>query len=305
MKKIGMAIHAGAGPDSEFVQKHLRLYEEGLAAALKAGYKVLEKGGSAVNAVEASVRSMEDNYIFNAGRGSALNAKGEVEMYASIMDGKAMRAGAGCLLKTVKNPITFAKKILEEGKSVFLGGEEADATAQKLGLELEVPAYFITDLQVENYLKKRAQCKEEGIPFNPAIRGTVGAVAMDKNGNLAAGTSTGGTIFSQPGRIGDTSMIGVGTYANNACCAISCTGDGEVLIVNALAHTIFATREFKDLPMQETCDWVLHKRLKKIKGDMGVISIDKEGNIGIAYNSERMHRAWKSSSVPLQVKIYK
>ena len=305
MKKIAMAIHAGAGPDSEFVKNNLKLYQQGLKDALEVGYKVLQKKGGAVDAVEASVRSMEDNYIFNAGRGSALNADGEVEMYASIMDGKRMKAGAGCLLKHVKNPISFAKGIMDQGKSVFLGGEDTLEVAKELKLELEPLSYFITDLQVRNYLEKREECEKKNFKFNPAVRGTVGAVALDRQGNMAAGTSTGGTIYSQPGRIGDTSMVGVGTYANNDICAISCTGEGEVLIVNALAHTIYSAKEYRGLTMQEACDYVIHDRLKKVTGDMGAISVDREGNIGLAFNSERMHRGWKTEGKETKVKIYR
>jgi beta-aspartyl-peptidase (threonine type) len=304
MKRTGMAIHAGAGPDSEFVRNNQRLYKNGLLEALQCGISVLNKKGSALDAVEAAIRAMEDNPIFNAGRGSTLNSDGQIQMYASIMDGNTLRAGAGCLLTNIKNPISFARRMMDEGKSVFLGGPAAIELAKELGLEMEPELYFITDLQVKNFLEERAKCKEKNMSFNPAVRGTVGAVALDHKGNLAAGTSTGGTIYSQPGRIGDTSMIGVGTYADNRVCAVSCTGDGDVLIRNVLAHNVFTHKEYIRLDMQKTCDFVIGEKLRGHHGDMGVIGIDADGRIGIACNTERMHRAWQEHDSPPTAMIY-
>jgi beta-aspartyl-peptidase (threonine type) len=305
MKKIGMAIHAGAGPDSEFVRKNLAKYEQGLEDALRAGYQLLKKGGAALDAVEKAVRTMEDNPIFNAGRGSSLNCFGEVRMHAAIMDGKTLGSGAGCLLSQIRNPITFARTQLEDGENVFLGGRSTLETARAMNIDIEPPSYFITDLQVEEYLKHRKKCLDAGLKYNPASHGTVGAVARDKKGNVASGTSTGGTHFGDAGRIGDTSMIGVGTYANNEACAVSCTGDGEALIKAVLAHSIFALRRYTPASLQEAVNHCIRKKKKDSDPDMGAISIDPAGNIAIQFNSERMHRAWVSGSEKIQVRIYR
>lgn len=297
-----MAIHAGASLHTEFQKKNQVAYEAGLTVALNAGYAILENNGSAIDAVEAAVRSMEDNYLFNCGRGSALNCNGSVEMAVSMMDGKSLAAGAGCSLTHIKNPISFAKKILEANKVVFLGGNAAVEMAKDMKLEIEPVSYFIATHQVDAYLDKRKEfIGQQG--FNPHIHGTVGAVARDSKGNLAAGTSTGGTQFCQAGRIGDTAMIGVGTYANNAVCAVSCTGDGDILIPRVLAHSIYTAKLYKQLSMQEACDYWVHQKEKESDPDTGAISIDNEGNIGIAFNTEKMHRAWKSSTIPLQVHV--
>lgn len=302
-KNWGIIIHAGAGPDSEFIKEHHDQILIGLEEARDKGYRVLEKKGSALDAVEAAVRCMEDNLLFNAGRGSALNKDGVVEMCSSIMDGRELRAGAAAVIKGIKNPVSFARKILEDGKCVYVAGENA---CVNLGSDQEhMPdSYFITDHQVDSYLRQKEKSLKNGEPFNPAMHGTVGAVAIDHKGNLAAATSTGGTSFSLPGRIGDSSMIGIGTYADNKHCAVSCTGDGEYLIRHAVAHAVTAAVEYLELDAARAVEELVHRKLKNISGDVGVICIDKNGHFGIAFNSQRMHRSWKSSGTGGGTAIY-
>jgi beta-aspartyl-peptidase (threonine type) len=299
--KIAIIVHGGAGPDSHRIEETQDEIKKGLKDAVKAGYKVLEEGGTAVDAVEAAVRSLEDNPLFNAGRGSAINAKAEVEMCSSIMDGSNRDSGACAIVQNVKNPVSLAKAIMLNTDFLYLGGPGALDYAQKINIALEPDSYFITEHQYDAYAKKREQEFEStAATAHEQIKkrkntGTVGAVALDEKGNIAAATSTGGTENSKEGRIGDSSMVGVGCYADNRTCAVSTTGDGEFLMKNVIAYNISAAVEYKELTPQEAVDYVIHERNKDTEGDMGVICLDAEGNLGITFNSERMHRAWKTS----------
>jgi beta-aspartyl-peptidase (threonine type) len=303
MKKIAIAIHGGAGPDSDHIKQNKEKIEEGLKWALEAGYKILEKGGSAIDAVEAAVKKLEDNPLFNAGRGSALNNKGEVEMDASIMNGEDLKAGAVSMVKNVKNPVSLAKFIMKNTNHVLMSDSGALELARDEDLELETDAYFITEHQYDSFIEKRDKEDIQEL-MKKRVHGTVGAVALDKDGNLAAATSSGGTTNSLAGRIGDSCIIGAGCYANNNTCAVSGTGDGEFLIRGVMAHYVSALIELKGMGLQQACDFVIHEKNKNIKGDIGVISVNKNGDIAIAYNSERMHRAWQSSDKEISVKIY-
>ena len=303
MQKISIAIHGGAGPDSDYIKQNKTGYEKGLKHALEAGYKILEKGGSSIDAVEEAVRKLEDNYLFNAGRGSALNNKGEVEMDASIMDGKKLQAGAVSMVKNVKNPIALARYIMENTNHVLVSGNGALELAKSKDIELEADAYFITTHQYDLFVEERDKKSMDEL-LKQRIHGTVGAVAVDKKGNVAAATSTGGTTNSLDGRIGDSCLIGAGCYANNATCAVSGTGDGELFINNVIAHSIAAAVEYTGYNLQQACDYIIKEKNKNINGDVGVITVNAQGDIGISFNSERMHRAWMSSDAPMQVKIY-
>jgi beta-aspartyl-peptidase (threonine type) len=310
MKDIAIVVHAGAGPDSPFIQKHLAEHELGISKALDAGYAVLERGGSAVEAVAAAVCSMEDYTYFNAGRGSALNAEGKVQMCTSMMEGKDLSSGAAAIVTNVKNPILLAKTLLEDATCLYLGDMYALERAKEMNLDIEPDAYFITEHQYDVFMEKRRHHPHEKKSeiFRTYERnelkdkkrreekyhGTVGAVAVDKNGNVAAGTSTGGTEYSIPGRIGDSSMVGIGSYADNRTAAISSTGDGEYLIKGVICHSISAIIEHTGCSVQEACNNIIHIKNKDTKGDMGVISVDAKGNIGIAFNAERMPRGWKT-----------
>jgi beta-aspartyl-peptidase (threonine type) len=303
MKKIAIAVHGGAGPDSDYIKENMQGYEDGLKNAIMAGHKILEKGGSALDAVEASVKHLEDNPLFNAGRGSAVNHKGEIEMDASIMDGKKIKAGAVSMVKNVKNPITLARFIMKNTNHVMLSDHGALELAKDEKIELEADAYFINSHQYDLFIEERDQKTVQEL-LEQRIHGTVGAVAVDEDGNVAAATSTGGLTNSLHGRIGDSCIIGGGTYANNKTCAVSGTGDGEFLITGVIAHSIASAIEYTKCTLQEACDLVIHEKNKDVKGDMGVISVNAQGDIGISFNSERMHRAWMSTDVPLGIKIY-
>ncbi|MCW3078951.1 isoaspartyl peptidase/L-asparaginase [Segetibacter sp.] len=310
MGKLTILVHGGAGPDSAFIKKNIDSYKQGLREAADTGYGILEAGGTAMDAVEAAVNYLEDNPLFNSGRGSALNEKAEVEMDASIMDGKTMKSGAVAIVKNVKNPVTLARAIMEKTKHIYIGDMGALEFAQKMHLRLMPEAYFITDHAYEQYLsatEEEANSIEQAGEYQVRRKehGTVGAVAVDKDGNVAAATSTGGTENKVPGRIGDSSIIGIGSYANNKTCAVSSTGDGEVLIRNVAAFHVSAIMQYKGLNLKEACNYLIKEELKDAQGDMGIIAVDPEGNFTFEFNSERMHRAWRTSDGEQGVGIYK
>lgn len=309
MNKFSIVLHGGAGPDSDFIKEHQDQYKKALQAAADAGYRVLEAGGHAVDAVEAAVNYMENDALFNCGRGSALNEKGEVEMGASIMNGETLKSGAAAIVKNVKNPVSLARAVMEKSKHIFLGDMGALEFAKKVELPLMPDAYFITDHAWEQYAsaaeEEATEPEQEGDKaVKKKTHGTVGAVALDKKGNIAAGTSTGGTENKVPGRIADSAMVGVGTYANNKTCAISTTGDGEYHIVHVSAFHISALMEYKGFSLKQACHHFLHEKLKDVEGDMGLIAIDTEGNFSLEFNCDRMHRAWRTSDGASGVGIY-
>ncbi|MCE3260154.1 MAG: Beta-aspartyl-peptidase [Bacteroidetes bacterium] len=298
-----LAIHGGARKDSAFIRDHVSDYELALREASDIAYSKLKKGKKALDAVEAAVVYMEDNILFNAGRGSAINSVGRVEMDASIMEGKDLRCGAVTLLNNVKNPVSLARIILEESKHILLGGEGAFEYAQYKKVPVEYDAYFITPHQYDLFMETRDH-KSEKEKEKILNHGTVGAVALDKDGNLAAATSTGGLAFNRKGRIGDASMPGIGCYANNSTCGVCATGDGELNMRNVTAGYISSMMEHTTMNIQEACDYLIHKKNKSVKGDMGIIAIDKHGNIGMAHNSQVMFRAWRNAEHKLTVRIY-
>jgi L-asparaginase / beta-aspartyl-peptidase len=308
MNKIAIAIHGGAGPDSEFIKKHVKEYKEGLKAAIEEAYAMLEEGSNAVDVVETAIKALEDNPLFNAGRGSSLTERAEVEMCASIMNGFDLKCGAAAIVRNVRNPIRLARQIMEKTKHVYLGSIGAAEFAKQLNLPMEPDAYFITERQFASYEQTRKKQNDNGqlLALEQLERkhGTVGAVALDSRGNLAAGTSTGGTDFCRPGRIADSSMIGAGTYANNDTCAVSTTGEGELHIQHVSAFHIHALVEYKGMSLKEACRFFIHEKCKSINGDMGLIAVDKKGNVVAEFNTPRMHRAMKSSTQDLIVEVY-
>jgi beta-aspartyl-peptidase (threonine type) len=300
MGKITMVVHGGAGPDSDFIKENAEAYKKGLKEAVDNGYRILEEGGTAVDAVEAAVNYLEDNELFNAGRGSALNVNAEVEMDASIMDGKTMKSGGVAIVKNVKNPVTLARAIMDKTKHIYIGDMGALEYAKKIGLKLMPEAYFITNHAFEQYTKATEEedntIEEAGeYQVKRKTHGTVGAVAVDKEGNVAAATSTGGTENKFMGRIGDSSITGIGSYANNKTCAVSSTGDGEVLIQNVVSFHVSALMQYKGMSLKEACNYLINEELKDVEGDMGIIAVDPAGNFAFEFNSERMHRAWRTS----------
>lgn len=309
-QKFGIAIHGGAGTilRSSMTAEKEKEYTSALREALCAGYAVLEKNGSALDAVEVAIRSLEDCPLFNAGKGAVFNNNGEHEMDASIMNGKDLSAGAVSLIKRVKNPISLARTVMEKSEHVFLCGDGAEVFAHKMNLPFESKEYFDDDFRFAQWQKAK---EEDGTFLDHNVKtddkkfGTVGAVALDSNGNLAAGTSTGGMTNKKFGRVGDSPIIGAGTYANNNTCAISCTGHGELFIRSVVAYDISALMEYKNLSLKEACEEVVMNKLVKIGGEGGLISIDKFGNIELPFNSEGMYRAKKDSSGNELIAIYK
>jgi len=308
MTKIAVAVHGGAGPDSDFIKQHLKEYKEGLKEAINETYTMLKEGSDAVDAVETAIKILEDNPLFNAGKGSALTENGEVEMCASIMNGFDLKCGAVAIVKNIRNPINLARQIMDKTKHIYLGSVGAAGFAKQLNLPMEPDAYFITGRQLEQY--REAKKKENDNGQQSAItqlnkkHGTVGAVALDLKGNLAAGTSTGGLDFCKAGRIADSSMIGAGTYANNQTCAVSTTGDGELHIQYVTAFHISALMEYKGMSLQEACHYLIHEKCKHINGDMGLIAVDGNGNLVAEFNTQRMHRAMRSDTQDLIVESY-
>jgi beta-aspartyl-peptidase (threonine type) len=302
LDNIAFAVHGGASENYDFLKENYEECKEGLAAAAKAGYKILKSGGAALDAVENAVMLLEDNPLFNAGKGSALNSKGEVEMDASIMDGSNLNAGAVSMVRTVKNPIALARVIMEKTRHVFFSGYGALEIANLQNLHLEPESYFITDQQYKTYEALHKVETTEDL-LAKKIMGTVGAVALDKKGNLAAGTSTGGTSNCLPGRIGDTCVIGSGCYANNQICAVSGTGEGEFLITGVVANTIAMYVELGKMTIQEACDYVIHTRNLHRRGEMGVIAVTPKGEIGISFNTEIMKRAFINNTGKLTIAI--
>jgi beta-aspartyl-peptidase (threonine type) len=309
MNRYTIAVHGGAGPDSDYIRQNIQGYKDGIARAIDAGYKILEKGGSSIDAVEAAINVMEDDPLFNAGKGASLNAKAEVELCASIMSGKDRKSGAVAIVKNVKNPVSLARQVMEKTEHIYLGSYGALDFAKKINAPLEPDSYFITPHAFEEYDKKR---KEAGVSQNEIaeeqltkrMHGTVGAVAVDIHGNVAAATSTGGTEFAKEGRIGDSSMIGVGTFAQNETCAVSTTGDGEYHILYVSAFHIAALMEYKNMTVQEACRFLIHEKCKEAEGDMGIIAVDPQGNVALEFNSDRMHRGYKTCNGKLHVAIY-
>jgi L-asparaginase / beta-aspartyl-peptidase len=312
-KKFGLVIHGGAGTieRSNMTPEKEREYRAGLERALTAGYQILKRGGSSLDATEAAVRVLEDDPHFNAGRGSVFTSVGTNEMDAAIMDGKTLAAGAVAILKHVKNPISLARLVMEKSGHVMMDGEGAEVFAKENGIELVNEKYFFTQERWDALQKiKAAEKKRTGDAGKAFIitdqdrHGTVGAVALDKNGNLAAATSTGGTTNKRPGRVGDSPIIGAGTYANNATCAISATGDGEYFIRASVGHDISALMEYRGMSLKDSAQAVLDK-VAKLGGTGGLIAIDHQGQVALPFNTSGMYRGYVDPTGKFVLEIYK
>ena len=302
---FSIAIHGGAGTilRSTMTAGLQAQYEAGLEAALDKGYKILEAGGSGLDAVEGAVVMLEDFPLFNAGKGAVFNNVGGHEMDASIMFGKGLEAGAVCGVSHIKNPVKLARAIMEHSGHVILCGEGAEQFAKLENITFEDDAYFYTE---QRYKQWQEALKEDKVQLDHSDKkfGTVGAVALDKYGNLAAATSTGGMTNKKFGRVGDSPIPGAGTYANNNTCAVSCTGHGELFIRSVVGYDISCLIEYKGLSLKEACDLVVYDKLVKMGGEGGLIAIDKHGNIEMPFNSEGMYRACRSCNGRYEVKIY-
>jgi beta-aspartyl-peptidase (threonine type) len=326
--RLGFVIHGGAGviTRGSLTPEREKEYRAKLEEALLAGYKALQDGKSGLDAVEIAIRIMEDSPLFNAGKGAVFTHDGKNELDASIMDGKTLAAGAVAGLRHVKNPITLARAVMEKSEHVMMIGEGAEKFAKEQKIELVDEKYFWTQPRwdsLQKILKEEAEKAKEVQSPKPKAQGqkeptsdsrlstldsnrfgTVGAVALDKNGDLAAGTSTGGMTNKKYGRVGDAPIIGAGTYANNQSCAVSATGWGEYFIRLGVARDISALMEYQAQTVQGAADRVIKQKLQKLGGDGGIIAIDKYGNIGISFNSEGMYRAYINSDGKPVVEIY-
>ena len=309
-KKFTIAIHGGAGTISKksMTPEKEAAYEKALNEALIAGYTILEKNGEALDAVKAAVIELENNILFNAGKGSVFTNTGTHEMDASIMDGRDLSAGAVAAICNIKNPVELAYAVMKKSEHVFLIGKGAEEFAKQNGITFEPDEYFYSEFRYKQLLKTKEDNKtalDHSVDMDDKKFGTVGAVAFDSNGNLAAATSTGGMTNKRFGRVGDSPIIGIGTYANNKTCAISCTGHGEPFIKAVAAYDVSCLMEYKGLSLEEAMNIVVNDKLMKIDGEGGMIGMDANGNASLIFNCEGMYRGFCSSDGRREVAIYK
>ena len=319
-KRIALAIHGGAGTilRSEMSADLEHEYRTGLQNALQTGWKILREKGSALDAVEATVVELENFPLFNAGRGAVFTHDEKNEMDAAIMDGARLKAGAVAFIRNVKNPIKLARLVLEKTEHILLAGEGANEFAKNMNVEFESDEYFFTDLRYQQLLKAResgtiqldhtektqnVKCKMQNEIQDPKSLGTVGAVACDFSGNVAAATSTGGMTNKKFGRIGDTPLIGAGTYADNQTCAVSCTGHGEYFMLGVTAYDVAARMKYKNLSLEQAANETI-AHLTEIGGEGGLIAVDAFGNVVLPFNSEGMYRGFMRDKEPV-IEIYK
>jgi L-asparaginase / beta-aspartyl-peptidase len=310
MSKYALVIHGGAGTilKQDMTPEQEAAYSKGLETAVNAGFALLEKGGNAIDAVRAAIISLEDNILFNAGRGSVFGKDGGQEMDASIMDGKTLMAGAVAAVRNIRNPVELAYTIMTKSQHVMLNGKGAYDFAKLHGLKTEPDDYFFSQFRYDQW-KQMQGSDESALDHNVLVKekkfGTVGATARDMLGNIAAATSTGGMTNKQFGRVGDSPIIGAGTYANNKTCAISCTGHGEPFIRTVAAYDVSCLMEYKGLSLEDAMNIVVHDKLMKINGEGGMIGVDVNGNTAMVFNSDGMYRGKRMSSGENEIAIYK
>ncbi len=314
-ENFGIVIHGGAGTIlKENMSDSLEaVYKGKLKEAISAGYNILKNGGSSLDAVTHTINIMEDSPLFNAGKGAVFTHEGSNELDASIMDGATLNAGAVAGVKHIKNPIDLARDVMQKSEHVMLYGAGAEEFAKGLGYKMMDTSYFYSQNRYESLqrvLEKEKSKNEKKISFEDSYIknskfGTVGCAALDKHGNLAAGTSTGGMTNKRWNRIGDAPIIGAGTYANNKTCAVSSTGWGEYFIRSVVAYDISALMEYKGMTLQEAASEVIQKKVPALGGDGGIVAIDKDGNVAMEFNTAGMYRATMNSEGELVIKIYK
>lgn len=315
MSNYTIVIHGGAGTilKEDMTPELEQAYLSGLQNALDISYAVLEEGGSAVNAIKAALVILEDNILFNAGRGSVFTKKGVQEMDAAIMDGIDLSAGAVAGVRSVRNPIELAVEVMRNSNHVFLSGKGANDFAIKQGVKLEPDEYFYSQFRYDqwkairdsdNYSLDHTHHHLEELLRDKKF-GTVGAVACDKNGNIASATSTGGMTNKKYGRIGDSPLIGAGTYANNKTCAISCTGHGEIFIRSVAAYDVSCLMEYKNMSLNDAMQLVVNEKLVAMNGEGGMIGVDAQGNASLVFNSAGMYRGVKNNQGLNNVAIYR
>jgi len=300
-----LVIHGGAGniTPANLPPEKAAQFETVLTEVLRYGDSILKVGGTSLDAVEFCVRMMEDCPLFNAGKGAVFNAEGKNELDAAIMDGKTGLAGAVAGVTTIKNPVSAARAVMEKSEHVMLSGKGAETFAAQQGLEIVTPDYFFTQPRWDAYMKTKANA--DSISNMDKKHGTVGCVALDRYGNLAAATSTGGMTYKKYGRIGDTPVIGAGTYADNSTCAVSATGHGEYFIRNVVAYDISALMKYKNLSVGEAADEVIMNKLKNQGGSGGIIAVDTKGNVTMKFNTNGMFRGSVKAGEKIKVGIFK
>jgi beta-aspartyl-peptidase (threonine type) len=318
LRPFGFVIHGGAGTieRGRMTPEREAAYRSKLTEALLAGFAVLESGGGGLDAVVAAITLLEDSPLFNAGKGAVFTSAGTNELDASIMDGKTLKAGAVAGLRRVKNPILLARMVMEQSPHVMMVGDGAETFAREKGFELVDPKYFFTEERWQQLQRmkeaekqkaeppRRTRLENELSPPDERKFGTVGAVCLDRAGNLSAGTSTGGMTNKKFGRVGDSPIIGAGTYANNETCAVSCTGDGEYFIRTAVAHDVSAALEYGGKPLREAAEGVLAK-VGRLGGTGGLIAIDRRGNFAMPFNTSGMYRGFIGADGHPRVQIYR
>ncbi|MCB0561496.1 MAG: isoaspartyl peptidase/L-asparaginase [Lewinellaceae bacterium] len=304
MPKYTLAIHGGAGTilRSEMTAEKEKAHQQALLEALRAGEALLEAGESALVAVESAVRRLEDCEYFNAGKGAVFTHEGYNEMDASIMCGKTLAAGGVAMVRGIKNPISLARCILEASGHVLLCGPGALQFAREQGLEEAPPEYFFSEFRYRQLQEARARGKAQ--LDHSQKYGTVGAVACDRHGHIAAATSTGGLTNKQYGRVGDSPLIGAGTYANDLTCAVSCTGYGEYFMRGVVAYDVSCLMEYKGMSLEEAAHHAIHQRQLALGGDGGLIAVDAKGNVALPFNSAGMYRGWVREGEEAEVEIY-
>lgn len=308
MQPFSIVIHGGAGTilKSKMTTDLEQQYQDALKKAVNAGSKILENGGTALDSVEAAVMKMENTPLFNAGKGAVFTANGKHEMDASVMDGSNLNAGAVAIVQHVKNPVHLARLIMEKSGHVFLAGEGAEEFAMTQGCEMGDEAYFHNEFRYRQWqnIKGTDQTQLDHSILKDDKYGTVGAVACDQNGNIAAATSTGGTTNKKYGRIGDSPVIGAGNYANNRTAAISCTGTGEFFIRGMVAYDVACLIEFKNMDLQNACDLVIKERILEIGGDGGLIAVNSKAETALSFNTDGMYRASQQNGQKAVIQIY-
>lgn len=306
--QFSIVIHGGAGSilRKNMTSEQELLYKTKLEEAIRIGYNILKNGGSSLDAVQKTINILEDSPLFNAGKGAVFTNAETNEHDASIMDGQTLKAGASAGTTIVKNPINLARAIMDHSPHVMLSGKGAETFAREQGLEIVDPSYFYTEKSYKAL--RRVKDMQKTAFYNEDLKdlkfGTVGCVALDKKGNLAAGTSTGGMTNKRWGRIGDSPIIGSGTYANNNTCAVSCTGWGEYFIRAVVAHDISALMEYKGLSLKEVALEVIQKKVPELGGDGGIIAVDKNGNMTMEFNTPGMFRASMNDKGELNIGLY-
>lgn len=309
---VVLGVHGGTGMDKKDLTPELdRQFRAALTEALKKGKARLDAGGSSLDAVEAAIRVLEDSPWLNAGRGAVFTRDGRNELDASIMEGRQKRAGAVAGVQVIKNPISAARAVMEKSRHVMFIGRHAEVFAAQHGLEIVDPSYFWTEMRwkaIQEIWRQEAQDKQRSqsgvFPPRKLEFGTVGAVALDREGNLAAGTSTGGMTGKMPGRVGDSPIIGAGTYADNDAAAISCTGHGEYFIRFAVAHEVVAQIKYRQIAAETAVDDVINRQLKDAGGEGAAIVLDKTGRFAAAYNSEGLYRGCITRTGDIRVRLY-